>query len=668
MIQPAEPAPFVDETDEETGGGQFTIRGRQSAINSVLPLLVTYFADAQTWSLEVSKQLASSRDDVLDDLATAARLRASLAAAERLLGILGEIGARPTFRYTQTNAESVGAIRGRLDLPRYIREQGRISVPRRYPVRLVERENATPENVLAAYAAHWISRDLESIPDSLLPPKSPEKRDLNRLREGLERSLGLPLLAGTTPHAMEVWRRSSLPVLLEQVEGRLDAGHVASPEPYRELAEWISETLRGQTVAEVGDREWSFYDARFDTKLFEIWCLYELAKALTKLLGDPETSASSLAARRKGPLYEWKIGAGKLRLYFQASLADLSEDSTVWSFKAGATGKLRGFPDIAVTADTVAGHGLVILDPKLRRRPNRAPTEELYKLLGYFGNLKHPGPPLGVIFYYSPGSRPYYKLTSGENGELHALGLDPETGSQAAFEVAAEIAIKAAALQDRALEAVRSSIQKSQDSPEENTAALQQIIAVETMRSAAKSVAPAGLSSTSKATSTALRSIWGQLSSQTQTMIVTAEYFGLDAPPEADHSGPLLGLAAAFELTLHEHIFIPAAGGNTTSMDTSLTLGRQLRILDDALRSRRSPESEPIQRFFQHKPADVRQLLRVVRDAKRMNREYRVPAAHAYVISQSTWADGREFILDARSGILVRLIKSLEDVASSSPI
>ncbi len=42
-------------------------------------------------------------------------------------------------------------IRGRLDVARYSRQQGRITVPRRYPIRLVERATATPENILAAY-------------------------------------------------------------------------------------------------------------------------------------------------------------------------------------------------------------------------------------------------------------------------------------------------------------------------------------------------------------------------------------------------------------------------------------------------------------------------------------------------------------------------------------
>ena len=75
-----------------------------------------------------------SGDPVLDDLAAGARLRASLAAADRLLGLLADVAARPTFRYTRVAAESVGTIGGRLDLSRFSRQLGRITVPRRYPI------------------------------------------------------------------------------------------------------------------------------------------------------------------------------------------------------------------------------------------------------------------------------------------------------------------------------------------------------------------------------------------------------------------------------------------------------------------------------------------------------------------------------------------------------
>ncbi|WP_104062508.1 hypothetical protein [Arthrobacter sp. 4R501] len=647
------------DADVEAEGGRFTGAGRRAAINASLPLLATYFADAPTWELEVSQQLATTPDEmVVDDLATAVRLRASLAAAERLLRILGEVAARPTFRYTQVSAESVGQIRGRLDLSRYSREQGRIAVPRRYPIRLVERESATPENVLASYAAHWIRRDLATIPRNFLPAKSPELRDLQRLQEGLGRSLGLPLLSGTSAAALNVWRRSALPDLMERVNARLDAGHIASPEPYKELADWVAATRNGNAVADVGNREWSFYDARFDTKLFEIWCLLKLANAITALIGAPAMAAESLAQRHRGPMYSWNVGAGSLKLHFQASLAALTEDGVLWSFKPGP-GKLQGFPDLAVTADTVAGRGLAIFDPKLRRRPGKLPTEELYKLLGYFGNLKHSKPPIGAIFYYSPGKATDYTLVSDDGGELHALGLDPEADAMTPFEAAAQLAVKAAGLGERSLSLLKSPRPEDSADAGEFTAAIHQEVAVDAMQREADRLPPTTLTPTRKATATSLRTIWPQLDQQAQTMIVTAEYFGLSAPENADHSGPLLGLAAAFERVLNEQIFHPAAATYGSAVNLTQTLGGRLHTLDAALRGRNEPEAKAIAGFLDDQQnINTSNLQAILRDSKNMNRLYRIPAAHSDVVTAGTWADGRDMILDPRQGLLVRLMRS----------
>jgi hypothetical protein len=645
--------------DDDSGGGRFTAAGRRAALDAALPLLATYFADAATWDLEVSAQLGSTGDDAdLDDLATGARLRASLAAAGRLLGILAGVTGRPTFRYTQVSAESVGTIRGRLDLARYSRQQGRITVPRRYPIRLVERENATPENVLTAYAALWIRRDLVVAPAGLVPPRSPEAREIQRLDYALKRVLGLPVLAGATQPAAMVWRRSSLEGLLDRVRQRLRAGHIPQPEPYQELADWIDATRTGNPVAEVGDREWSFYDDRFDTKLFEIWCLLRLSQAITSLIGEPGHSTGSLAARRKGPMYGWHIGAGTLSLHFQPPLKTLTSGGVRWSYRAG--GELQGFPDLAVTTNTIAAHSLALFDPKLRRRRG-PPTEEIYKLLGYFANLHYDRPSAGAILYYSPGQPTDYTLSDSDGGELHAIGLDPESDDLAPFVVAAEVALRAAGLGDKALILLRTPVTGDEEARVERATQIRQAVAVEAMQRAAAALPPATLVPTRKHTAMTLRAIWDRLSDEAQTMVVTAEYFASTAPDNADHSGPLLGLAAAFERILHDGLFSIAIAAFPGVFKSGQTLGSYLRTLDNALHGRLiSDETRAIARIVSREPSiDAGRLRSLIGDAKTMNRIYRIPAAHAELVSAATWADGRDAIIDPRRGLLPRLVAAL---------
>jgi hypothetical protein len=426
-------------------GGQFTAGGRRSATDAALPLLVTYFAGAPTWNLEVSPRLSTAdADAALDEFAAAARLRASLAAAARLVDVAGRIIARPTFRYTHVAAESVGTIQGRLDLARYSRQRGRVDVPRRYPIRLVERATGTPENVLASYAVAWIKRDLERTPTGLLPAGSPEARELRDLVAALTRQLSAPLLARTVPQAMEVWRRATIEALLDRVTQRLEAGHIAAPEPYQELTDWMRASLTGDAIAKLGQRDWSFYDARFDTKLFEIWSLMKLAESISRRIGAPTARPASLTGRTRGPIYSWTVGEHAVRLYFQPPLHTLTPGGVRWRHHPEGN-PLLGFPDLAVISDGPSGRGVALFDPKLRRRSG-APTEELYKLLGYFANLRHPRPPQGAILYYSPGVPTEYALRTAEGGDVRALGVDPESVWDELFDVAADIAVRSAGL------------------------------------------------------------------------------------------------------------------------------------------------------------------------------------------------------------------------------
>jgi hypothetical protein len=389
-------------------------------------------------------------DQDLDDFAAGARLRASLAAANRLVDVVGRIIARPTFRYTHVATESVGTIQGRLDLARYSRQRGRVDVPRRYPIRLVERAATTPENVLASYAVLWLKRELERTPSTLLPVGSPEFRELRRLIDALTHLLTVPLLARTVPQALEVWRRSTVDVLVDRVQQRLDAGHVAQPEPYRELADWIRASLDGAPVAELGERDWSFYDARFDTKLFEIWCLVMLADAITRRIGAPDGKPASLADRTRVPIYTWTVGDTVLRLHFQPSLHTLTPGGVRWRYEPEAT-PLMGFPDLAVISELPGARGVALFDPKLRRRSS-APTEEIYKLLGYFANLQRTAPPQGAILYYSPGVPTAYTLRTAAGGDVRALGVDPEWTYDESFDTAAGIAVRSAGLSDSSLQ------------------------------------------------------------------------------------------------------------------------------------------------------------------------------------------------------------------------
>ena len=420
-------------SEEEIAAGRLSSESRHAATAGSLKLLASYFASAPTWSTTPSRQLSASEPSS-DQLAEALRFRVALASARRLERILDDISGRLTFRYQRRQEESVGAVRGRLDVHRYMSDRGRLDVPRRYPVRVIDRDHRTPENILAAYATLWTVHELsESAVFSFLPERSPERREAISRHDSLRRTLEQQSFRRVTEEGTNVARRGDLNATLDAAERRIEAGHIAHPEPYRELIDWAKRHLEG-AAATPGDVEWSFYDERFDPTLFEVWLLEMTAAAITRLV-DREPTVVPLWKRGPTPTFRWKLGPVSVRLHYRWGLTDLKP--LVWK----ANGEpLRGIPDITVVVeDAAANRNVVLVDAKLRRREQR-PTEELYKLLGYFDALREPNWRRGAIVYYSPKALVSTTYVDDSNGKALLLGVDPVRGDEAAFDlIAAEV-------------------------------------------------------------------------------------------------------------------------------------------------------------------------------------------------------------------------------------
>lgn len=643
--------------------GRLSGRARSVALSAALPLVATYFADARTWDLHSTPQVgnrSSSADELLSEFLSVVRVRTTLAAGRRLIGILNRIAAQPTFRYTQTTSESVGSIRGQIDLARYSRQRGRTNTPRRYPIRLLKRETATPENILLTYAVHWVRRELGTLPIVELPPKSPERRQAANMESLLRRALGNPSLAGTESQARDVFAKARLDNLIYTVERRINAGHVARPDPYSDLLAWVKHSLDQHPAVQPGDMEWDFYDDRFDTKLFEIWCLDGIAKAIEARIGQKSGPVRTLLRRSEGAIYTWNIGAANISLHFQASLAALSGHSVRWKYES--TNKpFQGYPDIAATVSTITGSQLVLIDPKLRQRPDREPVEEIYKILGYFHNAGLSSGVRGAILYYSPHNYRRTTLRDSVHGVLESCGLDPLL-AQSQFNDVATLILAATGLDDKALQKIAAATSDDVADPEK-TAGAYQDAALAAMRNAIANVPQESLFPTRKVTAANLGEIWNLLSDDAQTMIVTAEYFANMAPNDADHSGPLLGLAAAVELVLRETILDPAIAQYGFKPYKGETLGACITYLARAISGQ--PDCAPVRVHLETQGLPTQELKALVPVLRSMNKKYRIPAAHAHVVAAPTWSAGRNAILNPTTGALALLVQASGTAAKS---
>jgi hypothetical protein len=639
-------------------GGRLSPLGRSAAAATALPLLATYFADAPTWDLQGQVQVG---DAVADELSRFVRMRVAIASAGRLESILSRIARAPTFKYVQIRDESAGAIRGKLDVPRYLRTRLRTDSPTRYPIRVIHRGFDTPENVLAAHAAAAIASDLRQAPVRLLPRASPERLAIARHLASLSQILHRSNLAEATGAARSIRHRGQRHALLDRVRARVRAGHIARPEPYSDLLAWAQGIDGTQAGATVGEIEWSFYDARFDSKLFELWSLTLLLDSITSRLGPPIIGPRPLFERERGPLAVWRAAGGKFHLFFQASFERAGLGAPRWSFTSPSQKPLVGIPDISLSMELIGGQTIVALvDPKLRIRDG-APTEELYKLIGYFGNAGSGQAPLGAIVSYAPGNPRSYLLEDGSAGRLTAMAVDPEdhrsSGQQ--FTELVDRLLTSVGL-DPSLMEMMPTLRAGSAEAEEAATAARQGSAVEAMRRQAALLPAGSIEPFRRGVAGLLAEAWDQVDEDTARMVATAEYFGMTAPDDADHSGPLLGLAAACERILYAGLFEAVRARRPRAFDDIKTLGSMIAGLRDALSSRpRSAAAKLVGREIDARGLDRMQLADVAEALRLVNVRYRIPAAHREIVDQALWQGGRLAILRPESGLLSRLLNVL---------
>ena len=250
----------------------------------------------------------------------------------------------------------------------------------------MERDLATPENLLAVAALSALLKALRGLPARVLPSgASPERRAVDRLRAELSRVERMPLPADLRKPAQEVLRTRPLSVQRAGLLRRIERGDLPRPAPYRRLADWVADFLTGAGPSP-GGRLWAFYDERFDPRLFEIWTVTVLSSCLTARFGQPDGGLVPLWDRDKGPIGRWSTPYGLLELFFQREVATLGVAGR-WEFPSRHR-RLRALPDIMVKAQPAGeGERWFLIDCKLRRHqpipsdPGHEadlPSEEIY--------------------------------------------------------------------------------------------------------------------------------------------------------------------------------------------------------------------------------------------------------------------------------------------------
>ncbi|MEU3368215.1 hypothetical protein [Streptomyces pseudogriseolus] len=620
----------------EAPGGALSDLGRQAAVEASLPLLSVYFASGEQEVRERAAIAVSAEEPELDIIQAGLRLRVALAAGRRLTALLSSITRRPTFRYELNSAEHVGSLSGALDVNRWVTKQRGGDQDVTFPVLEVRRGARTAENVLASYAALWLLNELKiSLNASVATRDAVEYRAVRGLRERLGHLMQSPVLAVCIHDAQAVRTRSALERLLGQVKRRLHRREITHPEPYGDLAEWIDRCLQGRPVVSAGDIDLSVYGARFDSKLFELWCLKTLSQRLAVALNVPDPVVDP-GWRRSAPAYRFATYSGALEIFFQRSVAAVDKHHTAtWRMDSGRS--LGGIPDIVVRCTPTGGATrLAVMDPKLRQRA-RLPAEELYKILGYLQNFQIQ-PPVGVVLLYTTDTEVVEPNVFHDKagGTLISASVNPAASESVTAAALEEVVQTLLNLIDYALPVSTSTA--SVDGLSEEEAAEQTIV---NFREAFVAWGQGKLSEI-RPSRDRIRTLigedrWDSLEEDVQTMVATADFIGYQLDTIDDFSGPAIGMCAAIEYILYETVVSPVIAENRNWQRQARTFGAAIDVVDNACLGEGAQLAHEVRRYMQSLQLDLAQVQALVPVWQRLNRNYRVPAAHRKVLTQSEW-------------------------------
>lgn len=390
----------------------------QALLKESLGLLATY-----AWHQKVTLEPIAL--DVVDDTDTPGisefvrefRIRHAIAVARSLPSIVEEIELNLSHESSLIRSEVRGAIRGRLDVPRYLARRSALPlIPRRYPVVHSQWTFRTPENVLTLLALDETRRALRDNPF-----KAPTA-------ENTASSIALHWVTDRMRHRPwdDLAANGLRERLYNEVGTRIRRRQTGNDVAYQRLLDWFDEwaldlnklgadrqdeIIKGLLAFPLGDFFWA--------KVFEVWCIRAISTA-AESLGWQRTYGPA-ALHEKVPVYRYATQSGHNVVVRYQKQQPLPKGR--WSYRTGDA--LRGIPDISLTVE--GGGPPLLVDAKYRfvsTGEGFTRSDETYKMLGYaenFGLQQF----RGILIF--PASTNRHRILDGPGGgrlDMIAVNID----------------------------------------------------------------------------------------------------------------------------------------------------------------------------------------------------------------------------------------------------
>lgn len=354
-----------------------------------------YFSSFSTQMQSIDYSIRSGEIDEID---LEIYLRIVLANIDTLHNLISDLESSLSKSQVNREVTFAGEIQGRLNIGKYTKNMAQARFPKEYPCVVKSRTYASPENIYVIFIINNILKMLDEFKRFLLGKGNSSFSELALIEHHFKAFKVFSKKAyfkdcqDSANQIMKSYGDRYPDDLQNLILSRIHKGKIRNSHIYQRIFDWYN-TYKYGSVLEPSKNMLSVlrYSDDFSNRLFELWCLYNIKETFISSFDAILLKENNIMSASDSYIYKLSVPTGgTLEIYYQkgANLYWDTENDLVWKYvKDGNTRGLRGIPDISIRY-TAKEDSLVMIDIKNRVRTAGANSEEIYKMIGYFGNFK----------------------------------------------------------------------------------------------------------------------------------------------------------------------------------------------------------------------------------------------------------------------------------------
>lgn len=650
-----------------------------------LSFINQYFSSFSTQMQNIDYSIRSGEINTID---LEIYLRIVLANIETLHTLISDLESCLSMSQVDREVVFAGEIQGRLNVGKYTKNIAQARFPKEYPCVVKSRTYASPENIYVIFIINNVLKMLDEFKRFLLSKGNAAFSELAliehhfRAFKVFSKKAYFKECQDSANQIIKSYGDHYPDDLRNLIVSRIHKGKIRNSHIYKQIFDWYN-TYKYGSVLELSTQKLSVlrYSDDFANRLFELWCLYSIKETFVSSFDAVLIEENNIMDVGDSFVYKLSVPTGGvLEIYYQkgASLYWDTEGELIWKYiKDGSSRGLRGIPDISIRY-IAKEDALVMIDIKNRVRTAGANSEEIYKMIGYFGNFKKAFEERfskgvkkqGALIFRNDfiSSDEYLESDSGYRLMTISAGIsDNQEINMSQFKKLCKYVLDVQGIDgttseimgsfSQAQKKIGSSIDSESDEyifelNERNHATIQQLFSYGDLAKQLPGYKD-------KLETDHFPHVWNSLSVKTQDILAMAEclYSGVSACETADYAPICLEYCRALEVEMNELIFGPfKATSNVNSLaqrnyfydklkePRDMTLGECVFLLDKC--SHRAYPLVELRRKIQH---DIKHNAKLLGDAvdilRGLNETIRRLSAHTTVMTYDDLVMTRQRVL-----------------------